>query len=228
MESKISLILADDHPIVRWGVKAFLDKYPQFNVVAQVNNSTELFEALEKFEVDVVVTDYSMPGGLYGDGSNMLERIQRLYPNVKIIILTLLKNSGLLTNLFQTEVHGILNKEGEIQEIENAITAVLAGKRYFGKSVKQIFNEADIYHKQMKQAPLSAREIEVIRLFLGGMPMTKIASITFRSIKTISNQKQSALKKLGCTSDAELFQLKALGGLANILPDSKNQTDNAE
>lgn len=213
MSTRYKIILADDHPVVRSGVKMALG---DFDVVAEASDSTGLFEALEKHAADVVITDYAMPGGKYQDGAVMLERLRRLYPHVKIIVLTLLKNPAILATIAASSVDGILNKEGETREISSAIIRVMGGMRYHGASVQLALESADLGY-QRESIPLSVREIEVLRLFLGGKGMTQIAEEMRRSIKTVSNQKQSALRKLGCANDAELFQLKAVNGLGDVL-----------
>ncbi len=213
MSNRYRIILADDHPVVRSGVKMALN---DFDVVAEAGDSTGLFAALETHRADVVITDYAMPGGKYQDGAVMLERLHRLYPDVKIIVLTLLKNPAILAKIAASPVDGILNKEGETKEISSAIVRVMNGMRYHGASVKLALESADL-HFRPEALPLSTREIEVLRLFLAGKGMTQIAEEMRRSIKTVSNQKQSALRKLGCANDAELFQLKAVDGLGEVL-----------
>lgn len=218
MPTRSRVILADDHPVVRNGVKMLLT---DFDIVAEAGNSTELFEALIQHEADVVVTDYAMPGGKYQDGAVMLERLHRLYPDIKIIVLTLLKNPAILAKIAASPVHGILNKEGNIKDIPAAIVRVLNGQRYLGANVTLALENADLGYRR-EQPSLSTREIEVLRLFLAGMSMTQIAEQTFRSIKTVSNQKQSALRKLGCENDAALFQLTAMDGLGAVLRENED------
>jgi len=213
MAEAYRVILADDHPVVRSGVRLALTG---FNVVAECSNSTELFAALELHQTDVVVTDYSMPGGIYQDGLIMLDRLYRLYPHIRVIVLTLLKNPAILSKIACSPVHGILNKEGDTTEIKLAIVRAMSGLRFQGANVKLALESANLAHKA-ESIPLSARELEVLRLFVGGLGMTQIAASTRRSIKTVSNQKQSALRKLGCSNDAELFQLNAAEGFGDML-----------
>ncbi|MCY0388962.1 response regulator transcription factor [Robbsia sp. Bb-Pol-6] len=215
MTETCRIVLADDHPIVRWGVWALLEKCPGLSVVAQAADSTELFDVLETHPVELVITDYAMPGGKFQDGVVMFERLRRFYPDLKIIVLTVLKNPAILARIKASPVDAILNKEGSLDDISRAIASVAAGQRYLGASVIAALADADAA-RQRRLLALSMREIEILRMFLDGMPMTRIAEATHRSIKTVSNQKQSALRKLGCANDLELFQLKALTGLATF------------
>ena len=95
----MNILIADDHPVVALGVKALLHDIPYVNIVACAQNSTELIAALQNYPVDVVITDYAMPGGAYGDGIEMLARIRRRYPSVKLIVLTVLNNAAVLSKL---------------------------------------------------------------------------------------------------------------------------------
>lgn len=217
MADKCNILLADDHPIVRWGLKSYLERHLELNVVAQASDSTELFDALAQQPVDVVITDYAMPGGKYQDGVVMLARLRRYYPYLKVIVLTLLKNPAILARIADSPVDAILNKEGEVSEILTAVSRVNAGFRYFGSSVTAALEKMDLPLGDRPSVPLSIRELEVLRMFLSGMAMSQIAESTCRSIKTISNQKQNAMVKLGCSNDAELFQLRALVGLGDVL-----------
>lgn len=228
MADKCKILLADDHPIVRWGLKSCLEKHLELSVVAQASNSTELFEALAQQHIDVVITDYTMPGGKYQDGIVMLDRLRRCYPDIKVIVLTLLRNPALLARIADAPVDAILNKEGEIGEIALAVSRVKAGFRYFGSTVTTALEKMDMSLGGQPTVSLSPRELEVLRMFLQGMPMKSIAEETFRSIKTISNQKQSAMRKMGCANDAELFQLHALGGLGDILQTSTSKPSDSK
>lgn len=229
MAETCRIVLADDHPIVRWGVGTLLEKCPGLSVVAQAADSTELFAILETQPAELVITDYAMPGGKFQDGIVMFERLKRCYPDLKIIVLTVLKNPAILARIKAGPVDAILNKEGSLDDICRAIASVTSGQRYLGASVIAALADADAARQQRILA-LSMREIEILRMYLDGMPMTRIAAATHRSIKTVSNQKQSALRKLGCTNDMELFQLKALTGLTtfSVVPPLSATFDSAD
>jgi len=218
---KYSVVIADDHPVVLFGVQAILENETHIEITNVAHNSTELFKALETQPVDVVVTDFSMPGGAYGDGIDMLTRLHARFPDTRVIVLTIHDNPALLANITRLPIAGILSKTGEIKEIPAAIERVMAGGRYLGASVQSVLENADLPSSPHNQVSLSNRELEVLRMFLGGMSVMNIATTTHRSIKTISNQKQSAMRKLGCSTDSELFKLKQLNGLGGILPEAQ-------
>src|SRR5437870_2209670 len=106
----VNLVIADDHPAVRIGIKAVLDPASTIVVQGTVRNSTELIGVLESQPCDVLVTDYAMPGGEYGDGITLLKFIQRRYPELKIIVMTMMDNPGVLRTLVTLGVSCILSK----------------------------------------------------------------------------------------------------------------------
>ncbi|TAL53597.1 response regulator transcription factor [Pandoraea sp.] len=214
-QTQIRLLIADDHPVVALGVQATLKSLVNAQVVGVAQNSTELFKILESDVIDIVITDYAMPGGAYGDGIEMLTRLKQRYPQVKLIVLTVLTNTALLGNIGRLGVHGLLNKASEINEIPLAIDRVSKGFKYFGKAVSAALQEHMIRPDADRVRSLSKREMEVLRMYLGGMPVKDIANHLRRSGKTVSNQKRIAMTKLGCSSDAELFQYYALLGLTD-------------
>jgi two-component system capsular synthesis response regulator RcsB len=210
----MNILIADDHPVVALGVQALLQDLPGVKIVACVQNSTELIGALENRPVDVVITDYAMPGGAYGDGIEMLARIRRRYPSVKLIVLTVLSNAAVLSKVARSGVDGLLNKGSELNEIPLALERVCRGLTYFGKTVSNALAEQMLRPEIDKIRTLSPRELEVIRLFLTGTSVQNIALALRRSPKTVSNQKRAAMSKLGCNTDVELFNYHSLIGVS--------------
>ena len=212
----INLVIADDHPLVLLGIKALLQELPYLTLIGAAENSTDLFAMLEREPVDMVLTDYAMPGGIFGDGMVMLERVRMRYPEVKLIVLTVLSNPALLSKIAQLGVHGLLNKGSDLKEIPAALNRVAAGFSYFGQSLRAILETQSSGPEVDKTALLSKRELEVLRMFLGGMSVRSIADRLHRSSKTISNQKRMGMLKLACANDAELFQWHSQAGLTDV------------
>ncbi|PUA18846.1 response regulator transcription factor [Glaciimonas sp. PCH181] len=221
---KLHLVIADDHPIVLMGVRAILQNLPDVSLIGTASNSTELFEMLDARpadhpeQVDMVLTDYAMPGGAFGDGMEMLARLKSRFPDVTLIVLTVLTNPALLSKIVQLGVHGLLNKGSDLNEIPVAIKRVAAGYKYLSQSLAATLEAQSTRPDVDKIALLSKKELEVLRMFLGGMSVQAIADHVRRSSKTISNQKRMGMMKLACANDAELFQLNSQVGLTNIAP----------
>ena len=212
----LNLLIADDHPVVLLGIKAILQDVPGMRLVGAADSSTALFATLECEPVDMVLTDYAMPGGAFGDGMVMLERVRARFPKVKLIVLTVLTNPALLSKIVQLQVDGLLNKSGDLKEIPLALQRVAAGFKYFSRSLAAVLAAQSSAPDVDKIALLSKKELEVLRMFLGGMSVQAIALHLRRSSKTISNQKRMGMLKLACANNAELFLWHSQVGLTEI------------
>ena len=209
---KINLIIADDHPTLIAGIKHELSSIHTLEIVGTASNSTEIVELLAKEHCDILITDYVMPGGEYGDGMTMLSFLRRHYPNLRIIVFTTIDSQIMLTELVKLGVHSVLNKVEHISHLTFAIHAVHAGATYFSPKHCLSGNSAD--HLQTRTTRrLSRREAEVIRLYVSGLSINEIASQFNRSKQTISSQKTSAMRKLGIKRDVELIRFAHEMGL---------------
>ncbi|MFC6298139.1 response regulator [Pseudomonas sp. CCM 7893] len=203
---KLKVIIADDHPIVLLGVRELVSRDPRFCIVGEAACSNGLVELLEAQSVDLVITDYNMPADSpYGDGLKLVDYLKRHYPAVKVLILTMISNSLILTRLNELGVVGVLLKNQLHTEIERALNAVVQGKLYQPLEVVRhsvLENNTDL-DERLKS--LSPKELEIVRLFVSGTSVGDIARRQNRSIKTISSQKVSAMRKLDVASDQDLL-----------------------
>jgi two-component system capsular synthesis response regulator RcsB len=210
------LLIADDHPVMLLGIKSILQSVPSMALVGTAQNSTDLFALLDREEVDVLLTDYAMPGGDFGDGMVMLERLRTRFPELKVIVFTVLTSPALLSKIMQLQVHGILSKGSDMNEIPAALQRVAAGMTYFSRDLENGMAAQNSGPCIDKITLLSKRELEVLRMFLGGMSVQSIAGHLRRSSKTVSNQKRMAMLKLACANDAELFLWHSQAGLTDV------------
>jgi two-component system capsular synthesis response regulator RcsB len=217
MNQRIRVIIADDHPVILFGAAQALLRFPEIEVVGQARQSTELIQLLQKTPCDVLVSDLAMPGGQYGDGMPLLGYIGRQFPHVRIAVLTMLENPALLKRLREVGVQAVISKGDDLSHIGLAIIQVTRGKEYIGPSIQAALDSMGISASgQQRDVVLSKRELEVVRLFVSGMTITEIAAQLCRSIKTISTQKNTAMRKLGIDRDSELFQYAQSNGLMNL------------
>jgi two-component system, NarL family, captular synthesis response regulator RcsB len=217
MNQRIRVIIADDHPVILFGAAQALLRFPEIEVVGQARQSTELIQLLQKTPCDVLVSDLAMPGGQYGDGMPLLGYVGRQFPHVRIAVLTMLENPALLKRLREVGVLAVISKGDDLSHIGLAIIQVMRGKEYIGPSVQAALDSMGMSASgQQRDVVLSKRELEVVRLFVSGMTITEIAAQLCRSIKTISTQKNTAMRKLGIERDSELFQYAQSNGLLNL------------
>ncbi len=206
----LRIILADDHPIVRSGVRALLERN-SLHVVAEAGSTDELFTALANHECDVLLTDFSMPGGQLADGLAMLERLREQWPQLPIIVLTMMNNPGVLSSILATGVRGLLNKSDALSELPLAIQAISHGRDYVSASGGHQLDQMEGH--ETSRLALSPREAEVLRLFVSGLTVSQIAEQLDRSIKTVSRQKMDGMSKLGLKTDLEVYAYAREHGL---------------
>ncbi|WP_431275019.1 response regulator [Variovorax ureilyticus] len=199
------VIVADDHPIIRAGVRMVLESATNISVVAEADSPEALLSTLRETPADLLITDFSMPGGQEADGLGLLQRIRRLYPDLPIIVLTMVGNVGVIGAILGTGVRGLIDKSAGMAEISLAIQAVGQGRDYVSTTFKQSLLQSQFNSEAGVAARLSPREVEVLRLFASGMTVSAIADRLSRSVKTVSRQKTDAMSKLGLKSDLEIY-----------------------
>lgn len=202
----IRVILADDHPLIIFGVRQTLAAAAGIRVVADASNPRGLIELLRNVPCDVLVTDFSMPCGDSPDGLAMLTTLRARFPHVRVVVLTMLENPGLMVSMQDVGVLGIVNKRDDLSELPAVIAAAFRRRRMVSTSVGEDIRR---WEHQMSQRhssrSLSPRETEVVRMYVNGMTTTEVARYLHRSVNTVSTQKTNAMRKLGLSNDAELF-----------------------
>ncbi|MFJ2364015.1 response regulator [Pseudomonas sp. NPDC087697] len=205
---KIRIVLADDHPIVLMGVTEFIERDERYSIVAQAQTSSELVELLRCEKPDIVITDYNMPGDdIYGDGVKLIEYLIRHFPEVKLLVLTMLSNKLILSRLYDLGVGGVVLKNGDLKELPLALDSLAKGNRYHGQvlQVTDSVVKAPLESMEERIASLSVKEFEVLRLFASGMSVRDIAQAQNRSVKTVSTQKITSMRKLKVDNDHALL-----------------------
>lgn len=201
----LTVIIADDHPIILLGLRKLVEANGSFQVIGEACDSSQLISLLNSSRVDLILTDYNMPGDSpYGDGLKMIEYITRHYPQTKILVLTMISNSLTLTRLKELDVYGVIQKKQMSHEIEHALLAVALNKPYQNSLIPTEKYNLPTLSINERISMLTARELEIIRLFVSGKSVNEIAGIQNRSAKTISTQKISAMRKLAVKSDQDL------------------------
>jgi len=211
--NRIRIALADDHPLVLFALRELLDKDMSFEVVAAVPNPTELVEHLSGPQpADVVITDYAMPGDTtYGDGIRLIEGLVRRFPQTRFVVLTMMSNRMIVSALYNAGVMAVVQKSHGMNEVIMALQAVRGGRKYYPAG----FEASPAAPESLRQraANLTPKELEVLRHFMRGEPMVQVAANLKRSIKTVSSQKMSAMRKLGLDSDQALVEFCIESGL---------------
>ncbi|MDN7139510.1 response regulator transcription factor [Pseudomonas sp. JQ170] len=213
---ELRIILADDHPIFRIGLRAVLEQIPGVHVVAEAGSPQQLIEHLQRRECDLLVTDFMMPVDQQNDGLKLLEQIRRHFPQLPILVVTMLNNAGLFRAMLDLGVKGLLSKASLAQELPQAIRGIPRGRTYLATSVEQLLLQEGVWRGDRLGASLalSPKELEVSRLLAAGHTVNEIAALLNRSKKTVSTQKVNAMRKLGVANDAALFLYLQAQGLS--------------
>lgn len=206
---RINIVIADDHPVVVLGISRMLEEVSNLHLAAAVNTISELFETLAQMSCDLLICDYAFEDDDEPDGLLLLKRIRRLYPEIKIILITAHDDLVVVQRAIQIGVAGFLSKvSGEFSVLPAVINRVLKGEKYLdpdtSKMLVQHMMSNNLPARSLSTTELTPRELEIVRLFAKGMSVTDIAQHTERSVKTISTQKKNAMLKLGANNDIEL------------------------
>lgn len=212
----IQIVVADDHPVVTLGIRALLNERSGMRVVGEASNGRELLSLLASEPCDLLITDFSMPyedGS--GDGLPLLKRLRRAHPSLPIIVLTMVHNAALTRGMLAADVNGLVAKVAMMKELQLAIGAVMNGRSYICESMREHVIDWSPERSEHTADPavLSQREAEVVRLYAQGLSVTQIAEQLHRSVKTVSQQKNDAMRKLGITSNTQLFEYARTYGL---------------
>ncbi|WP_420317784.1 response regulator [Ekhidna sp.] len=195
---QVKILIADDHQIVIDGLKMVLSARKDFDVVGEAANGNEVLEFLSQDKVDVVVLDINMPEM---DGIRCAKKVKKLYPEIKVIILTMYAQKSFVEEIIKIGIDGCLLKNNTGKELSDAISRVHQGKSYYDQI--QNFNKDD---SDLKEYPLSEREIEIIRKLGDGLTSSQISDALFISEHTVKTHRKNILRKLDLHSSSELIQ----------------------
>jgi two-component system capsular synthesis response regulator RcsB len=196
------ILLADDHPLCIMGTEQLIVENGLGSVICRVASPEQLIDRLSAERIDLVVTDYCMPSKKFGDGLQLLRYIKSHYPDLPVVVLTMISNPAVLISIWNAEVAALVSKNSTVHELVQAIQTAASGRRCAAALVRaQIGLDTWVN----AESDLSPRESEVLRLFSEGLTGNEIANHLCRSKKTVSRQKISGMRKLGVTKDADFF-----------------------
>ena len=206
MENKLRIVLADDHTILREGLRALLSADPNFDIVGEAKDGREAVRCVEKLEPNLLLMDLSMPRM---SGIDAISEIKRRYSDTKIIALTVHKTEEYLLTTLQAGVDGYVLKDATHDELVMAIHNVMAGKRYLSPGISGKVIEGYLEGKEDSLSgsswqKLSQREREVLKLIAEGYKNKEIAEDLCISLKTVEKHRANLMKKLDLHNAAGL------------------------
>jgi len=216
----VRVVLADDHPIVREGLKRLLDAQPDMHVVGEAADGEAAWHAAMTLAPDILVMDLSMP--VLG-GAEATARVQRDCPGVKVLALTVHEERAYLTQLLRAGASGYVLKRAASAELVHAVRTVAAGGTYVDPSVAGAlvdgYLDAEAAAEQPQHDVLSAREREVLLRIAQGFSNKEIAAELALSVKTVETYKARVADKLGLRSRVDMVRYAARRGWLETPPD---------
>jgi two-component system invasion response regulator UvrY len=207
---KTTVLLVDDHELVRAGFRRLLEDDDVFTVVSEAGSGEEAVQEYSKLHPDVVVMDISMPG-IGGIGA--IERIIARYPEAKILVLSVHEDSVFTTRALQAGAKGFMPKRTAPEEMIKAVEQVANGKMCIDPAIAQEIAMQKMTGTNSIIDSLSQREFEIFRLLAEGKTVNEIADILSLSPKTVGTHHTSIKQKLGVSNSAEIARLAIRSGL---------------
>ena len=210
------IVLADDHQIIRDGLRALLGANPKLEVVAEASDGTMALELVEKHDPDILIIDISMPGT---NGIEATQKIRDRNPKIKIIALSMHTDRRHVADMLRAGASGYLLKDCAGEELALAIKTVMQGKTYLSPSVSRMIADDFVQGastERSARAILTERELEVLQRLAEGKSTKEIAFELNVSVKTVETHRARLSEKLGISSIAELTKYALREGITSL------------
>lgn len=206
-EHQIKIVLADDHEVVRVGIRRLLNINRSFLVVDEAPNGEIAIELIKYHKPDIALLDIMMPKM---DGIEATRYIKRNFPDTFVVILTAFEDSTHLEKALEAGADGYLTKDMTAKELVEALLNVYNGVRVFSKSILNILQNKDTREANTAQVTISKREQEILNLLSLGKTSPEISEILDISVRTVQTHRSNIIQKLGIKSASELVRYAVL------------------
>jgi two-component system, NarL family, response regulator NreC len=210
---KLRILLAEDHRILREGLKRLIDEQPNMEVVGEADDGMAAWQQTSQLQPDIVLMDVSMP---HMNGAEATRKIKESSPEVKVIALTAHRASAYLTQMLKAGAMGYVLKHAAFNELVNAITTVARGGRYIDRASQELMlnspPENMMWRGEPQGKPLSEREVQVVSLVANGYTNKEIANKLAISVKTVESHKANSMQKLDLKSRADIVDYARFRG----------------
>ena len=212
-----TIILADDHPIVRRGLRSVLEAEKDFNLIGEAGDGLEAVRMVEKLQPDILITDMMMPGLT---GLEVTRQIKHRIPKTKIIILSMHASESYVLEALRNGANGYVLKDTVSEELVEAIRDVIAGRRYLSSQLSE--RAIETYILKAESTPedsydsLTTREREVLKLAAEGSTNNEIAERLFISPRTAETHRANLMKKLALSNHTELIRYAIRRGVLSL------------
>jgi DNA-binding NarL/FixJ family response regulator len=206
--NKITVLLADDHTIVRNGIRSILEEFEEIDIVGEAGDGAETVEMVKSLAPGIAMIDIAMP---VMSGIQATEQISRHHKKTRSLILSMHNSEDYILRSVEAGAHGYLLKDTTKDEMLRAIRTVASGEKYFASSVSNIIIQAYLHNVKnaaSRQKPkLSKKEKEVLKLIIEGFNSREIAEKLDLSVRTVDNHRANMMKRLGVKNAVELVRV---------------------
>lgn len=211
----INIVIADDHTIMREGLKRILEGAEDISVIGEATNGFETLDWVRKGGFDLLLMDLSMPGR---NGIDLIRQVKSEAPKLPVLILTMHDEEQYAVRTIRAGAQGYLTKESAGAQLVNAIRRVASGRPYISTQVaEQLALNIMTPNKDLPHKQLSDREFEVFNLMVGGKSLTDIGEQLHLSVKTVSTHKTRIMQKMQMNSLSEIIQYAVANQLLKSL-----------
>ncbi len=193
-ETKCRLVLVDDHQMFLDGLDSILSSHAEFQIVATAKDGWQALIEIEQHKPDVVLTDLNMPEM---DGLELVRRVKAKFPEIKILVLSMMKDKETVSNIMEVEAEGFILKNANKVDLVKAIKAVHKGDTYYSNEIMSIMlskYQKKERHEEAKQL-LTSRELEILQLVAEELTSERIADQLFISTRTVETHRRNILAK---------------------------------
>jgi len=200
----MKIIIVDDHELIREGLKKVTAKESDIEVMGEASNSVELFELLDKHEVDIVLLDISLPGR---SGLDIITDIKIQAPDTKILILTMHPEDRFAIQALRAGASGYITKNNASRSLVAALRKISEGRKYITSNLaEQLASELELNYEKPLHESLSIRELEVLQLLAQGKAVRDIAEVLSISANTVASYRSRILEKMRMKTNAEIIR----------------------
>ena len=216
---RTKIILADDHKIIREGLRSLIEKQPDMEVIAEAQDGLTTVNLVQKLKPDVVIMDIGMPEM---NGIDATTKITTEYKTVKVIALSMHSDRRFVMQMLKAGAAGYLLKDSAFEELVSAIHAVITKQHYLSQKITDVVVQEYLQNLPRNESTvftvLTAREREVLQLIAEGKSTKQTASVLNVSVKTIETHRQQIMEKLDMHSIAQLTKYAIREGLTSLEP----------
>ena len=221
----ISILLVDDHPVVREGYRRLLEMHSEFRVCAEAEDAHNAYVLYKKHQPSVVVMDLGLPGV---GGIEAARRIKEWDKDARILIFSMHEGAAFALKAFEAGAAGYVTKSSDPEHLIRAVAVVVRGGHFLSEDIAQALAADRLSEKPHLTESLTLRETEILRLLATGLSSEEIAPLLNLSQKTVRNHHYTIKAKIGARSDAHLVWLALAAGLVQIGPYGSANAGEAE